>query len=369
MRAKRAAGFTLVELLVVIAIIGVLIGLLMPALGAAREAARKSACGNSIRQVGAGVLAWAAQRNGDLPASSTWAKPTTDPVKIETPNNPAVGSTWIIAILPHLESQSLYDTFNHKLAISNAANQESRAAVIQFLLCAADASANSKPYNGSKFGQNAGWGRTNYAANAALGFMTTSKNAGKVPGGIADAALETSKGWQSRMMRGMMGANTFANLDTMKDGKSQTVLIGEIRVGVNEMDARGTWALAGSPSALWAHGSVGTCNGPNSTNIEGDGVNGCSDIRNSISGGADELRAMGMPCAPGHANDQGTMRSRHPGGVNACFADGSVKFLSDGIETGDDPRNPSVWDRINLSDDRGTNYMNEPLPSLDAESF
>lgn len=102
---RKPRGFTLVELLVVIAIIGILVALLLPAVQAAREAARRMQCGNNLKQLGLSCHNYH------------------DTYKVFPPGGITPGSccgtpsagTWTLFILPFLEQQPLYDKYNFSL--------------------------------------------------------------------------------------------------------------------------------------------------------------------------------------------------------------------------------------------------------------
>src|SRR2546429_3627290 len=98
-KAKRA--FTLVELLVVIAIIGVLVALLLPAVQSARESARRTHCHNHLKQVTLAVHNYADTYRGAFPAGEygcCWG-------------------TWLVALLPYVEQQNLYEQYKYFGAI------------------------------------------------------------------------------------------------------------------------------------------------------------------------------------------------------------------------------------------------------------
>jgi prepilin-type N-terminal cleavage/methylation domain-containing protein/prepilin-type processing-associated H-X9-DG protein len=336
-------GFTLVELLVVIAIIGILVALLLPAVQSAREAARRAQCQNNIKNVSLAVLNYESSRK-ELPYGMTF--PTSMESKLSTLDQ--FNANWIISILPYLEEQPLYDSFD-KRPINyqkvGSQNYIARGTKIPVLLCPSDA-YNHVLYQGHPASSHGGnWARGNYAANAGGSYLAyTETTCVSIPEQCAYS--RDSAGWQSKMRRGVMGPNASVRLKQITDGTSKTILVGEIRAGLTERDARGVWALGHAGASLLAmFGSGGDDNGPNAPYMWAD------DVYSDVCGTPFAL-AEGMDCNGGTSFYQGTVRSMHKGGAYIAMCDGSARFVDDDIETSGNWGNwGSLWDRLIASAD------------------
>jgi prepilin-type N-terminal cleavage/methylation domain-containing protein/prepilin-type processing-associated H-X9-DG protein len=290
--SARRHGFTLVELLVVIAIIGVLIALLLPAVQAAREAARRTQCSNNLKQ-----LALAVHLHGD--AQHTFPR---SGERIPTPGKddgwwygPRSWS-WIARSLPYMEQKQLQKMGKIDEAVfqDNPVISES----IPTLFCPSDSAAGESP---STIAIDSSW------------WKERSGN-GPAPGGLTNYKASSGSNWPWGLYA-FAGTNgtadpfwgipdgVFSSSDIrftlhtrdITDGTSKTYMIGEDIPSVNK------WSYW-----FFADGLVCTSAIPPNYMINAP--------------------------SPSNWKDLFSFRSRHPGGVQFAFVDGSVRFINDSID-------------------------------------
>jgi prepilin-type N-terminal cleavage/methylation domain-containing protein/prepilin-type processing-associated H-X9-DG protein len=329
-RISARNGFTLIELLVVIAIIAVLIALLLPAVQAAREAARRIQCVNNMKQLGLAINNYHDMSNSFPPGriwapSSTQAFPT---ILAGVQNTP-----WFVLMLPQFEQQSLYNAFNFALGsegpnlpfplgfIANTTVESNKVGLFQ---CPSDnintymfpAPLNVGPLAAAVLTRGnyaAAWGNTNWGQ------------------GQSSESILTTPYLQSAF--GHLGTITFASVT---DGSSNTVFMSEVLQGTAS-DVRGLmWSVGAGSSSF---NSRLTPNGV--IDILGQ-FNGFDQLGDATSCVNDPVH--GLPCAAqtNHGNNTAFAgsRSRHAGGVNSLFGDGSVHFVKNSIS-------PQTWVALN----------------------
>lgn len=357
-RRFSTTGFTLVELLVVIAIIGILVALLLPAIQAAREAARRSQCQSNIKNVALAVLNYQETKK-IFPVGMSFDAKLYYGSKIMG-QLAEYGPNWVIRVLPYLEEQSTHDHFDLKVPINGGGmspstpgeirNREARGTVISVLHCPSDG-YNKIPYAGKIPVHGDNWARGNYAGNLG-GLFIGAGGCGAPPGETyqictngpnGDGVLPEDDGWRSDLRRGVMGPNISVRIAKITDGTSKTILVGEVRAGLTDKDARGTWAMGHAGASLLSHyGSGGDANGPNSCGSQDDDV--YSDVCD-LGPQREIALAECMSCfAQGSGARQATVRSTHADGANLAMCDGSVIFISNDVETGSYGAWGSVWD-------------------------
>jgi prepilin-type N-terminal cleavage/methylation domain-containing protein/prepilin-type processing-associated H-X9-DG protein len=357
---KRRYAFTLIELLVVIAIIGVLIALLLPAVQKVREAANRISCSNNLKQIALGAHNYH-DTNKKLmigcyiPYAADGYHNTQD---ITFP----FGPNWAVYLLPYIEQDNLYKTINVNAYPGFAVTPATiynwtaydrtwralRGQTIPTFLCPSDSNNNTTPYNdpsGVDAPTEVGWARGNYAATAGFtdsdhttnGAMCLSNNPydgtgsdGVVPNNPANPPL--SKG--PIFYFSTTGKNG-TRLTDITDGTSNTIMFNEIRAGFNELDSRGVWAM-GHPGSSLTEAGRNYNPTPNNTLDSPDGQTYGDELQNCYKFWFYGIGAQqGMGCFPNTTGDQmnsAMARSRHPAGVNAAFADGSVHFIQNNID-------------------------------------
>lgn len=305
----RRRAFTLVELLVVIAIIGVLVALLLPAVQAAREAARRMSCGNNLKQYGLALQNYHDVYKLFPTGAFNWG-------------NPQQG--WQVQVLPFAEQGALYDQVSaapvwYDVIIPSPTNPNRRAREVQvpYALCPSD--TGQAQINGSwaqsNYTGSLGSQRTPSANGSCAPFLTPGINY-ESPGGTADHGNDTTANGISGMFSRLGPPISMASA---LDGTSNVISVGEILPLCQNDHSGGWWQYNGAGNA---HASTSvpcnvhlTC--PNSK--KWTPYQSCSY---AVVGGA----------SVNNWNLSWGFRSRHPGGAQFVFVDGSVHFLSENLD-------------------------------------
>ncbi len=292
---RRPSGFTLIELLVVIAIISVLIALLLPAVQAAREAARRLQCVNNLMQIGIAAKSYETAHEA-LPSG------------VVNPTGPIVDApsgyhyNWIVQLLPYLDQKPVYKRLDFQSGLYQPGNNTARGVLIRTLLCP----SSTGPERMGRAGASPPPG-----GDPALTCYAACHN-------DVEAPIDAKN-------TGVFFLNSRVRYEDIEDGTSQTIFFGEKTPELGELG----WA-SGTRSTLRNTGWAITGATPSAPIVT-------PAPARPAAGGDPKAQASAPPAPPTPL--VGGFASRHPGGANFAFGDGSVRFLKSSMS-------PLVFQRL-----------------------
>jgi prepilin-type N-terminal cleavage/methylation domain-containing protein len=287
-------GFTLIELLVVIAIIAILIALLLPAVQQAREAARRTQCKNNLKQIGIALHNY--HETHQLFPPGYIQTDISDPYQ-------HIGLAWGTMLLPFLEQNTLYSTLDFD------SPTVPRDALVGWQ-CPSDPEV-----EGQAGWNDASWGISGMPPKMRLkdNFTDFAARASYI-GNYGANVLSSGRG------NGILFGNSNIRLRDLTDGVTATIAVGERSMKIGH--------------AVWAavHYNQIRAIAGTTTAVDDDG--------HFVLGGTGY--GLSAPLDPYGFS------STHTGGLHTLLCDGSVRFVSELINT-------TTWH--NLGDRRDAEFI------------
>ena len=120
-------------------------------------------------------------------------------------------------------------------------------------------------------------------------------------------------------------------LARITDGTTNTIMLGEMRVGLSSQDRRGVWAMGMCGSNFHCRTAWNGATQPNDCKQGVDDIYDIQKVKDEL--GAATLQGECMDAATVDSG-QSVIRSVHPGGAFVALADGSVRFITDFVDSG-----------------------------------
>ncbi len=317
----KSRAFTLVELLVVIAIIGVLVGLLLPAVQAAREAARRMQCSNNLKQLGLAMHNYALTYQEMLP-NAGWSYPGGYPNDYSP----------IAKLLPFSEQQNLFNLVDFSIYMGHPGRADlpiglraAAATPVPFFYCPSDGetpvhnltlpSGAIIPVAGANYAMNQGSGmdgqfHPSFGAADGLCWVDSKNRFASLTDGTS---------------------NTLAFTESLRGSVTTPSSVTPTRTEVQHL--RGATSPSAALLALADAGDL-TAMLPSIPSWNASRLmfwlRGCSPDGPVMNGRL--VPNAPVPDLVRGSSKATAARSNHTGGVEACYADGSVHFVSDSID-------------------------------------